>query len=52
MMYSLYCTYEASLKRYGKSRDFFLYRQDMGLRETGIADGDGITRKKRVDGWS
>lgn len=52
MMYSLYCTYEASLKRYGKSRDFFLYRQDMGLRETGIGDGDGMARKKRVDEWS
>lgn len=52
MMYSLYRTNEASLERCGKSRDFYSYRQDMGLRETGIGDGDGITRKKRVDGRS
>lgn len=52
LMYSLYRTYEASLKRCGKSKDFFLYRQDMGLRETGISDGDGMAREKRVDGWS
>lgn len=52
LMYSLYRTYDASLKRYGKSRDFLSYRQDMGLRETGIGDGDGMARKKRVDGWS
>lgn len=49
LMYSLYRNYGASLKRYGKSRDFYSYRQDMGLRETGIGDGDGMAREKRVD---